>query len=61
MIEIFKAWLELNQQIELREDIKEIILQRDEENLNMIMHYEDGSELRRSFKLGLPIKSKVLC
>ena len=49
LIKIFEAWLELNEQIVPRGGIKEIILQRDEEHINMIAYYEDGSEFRRTF------------
>ncbi len=49
LIEMMKAWLELNELIEPRGGIKEIILQRDDEHINMIAHYEDGSEFKRTF------------
>lgn len=49
LIEIFKAWLELNKLMEPHSGIKEIILQRDEEHITMIGCYEDGFEYRRTF------------
>ncbi len=49
LIEIFKAWHEINQVNDARSGIKEMILQRDEEHISIIVYYEDGSEFRRTF------------
>lgn len=49
LIEIFQAWSKLNEQIEPQGGIQEIVLQRDEEHINMIAHYEDGSKFQKTF------------
>ena len=49
LIKIMKAWLEVNELGVVRGGIKEMVLQRDEEHINMIVHYEDGSEFKRTF------------
>ncbi len=49
LIEILKAWHEINQVNNARGGIKEMLLQRDEEHISIIVYYEDGSEFRKTF------------
>lgn len=49
LIEIFKAWQEVDQFARLRNGISGIILQRDNEYITMTVNYEDESEFCRTF------------